>query len=77
MKEWNSYIKKKGFELSFGYRIHGSIVPMLSGVPTVIYTSSSCTGEMIEYFDFTSRRHKSDIIYINCSWHGLLQSEKG
>lgn len=50
MEQWSSYIKKKGFDFSFGSRIHGSIMPILCGVPAVIYANDSRTREMAEYF---------------------------
>lgn len=51
MAEWSRYIRKEGFDLSFGSRIHGSIMAVLSGIPAVIYAADSRTREMAEFFD--------------------------
>lgn len=49
--EWWNYLKDKQFEFSFGSRIHGTIMAILSGVPSTIVACDSRTREMAEYFD--------------------------
>lgn len=51
MAEWSRYIRKERFDFSFGSRIHGSIMSILSGIPAVIYAADSRTREMAEFFD--------------------------
>lgn len=51
MAEWSRYIRKEEFDLSFGSRIHGNIMSILSGIPALIYAVDSRTREMAEFFD--------------------------
>ena len=46
---WMSYIKS--FEFSFGTRIHGNIIALLSGVPAHVIAHDSRTLELVEYFE--------------------------
>ena len=49
--DWWNYLQKEGFDFSFGSRIHGTIMAILSGIPSVIVACDSRTREMAEYFD--------------------------
>lgn len=51
MNLWQQYICWNEFNLSFGNRIHGSIMPVLSGVPAVLNACDSRTREMAEFFE--------------------------
>ncbi len=51
MNDWYCYMKNEGFNYSFGSRIHGSIMPILSGVPATVLARDSRTREMAEFFD--------------------------
>lgn len=51
MENWRNYIRKKGFQFSFGSRIHGNIMPILAGIPAVVYACDARTREMAEFFD--------------------------
>lgn len=50
-QQWLSYYVKNDVSFSFGRRIHGSIMPILAGVPALCYTMDARTREMTEYFD--------------------------
>lgn len=49
--EWWNYLKDQEFNYSFGSRIHGTIMAILSGIPSTIVACDSRTREMAEYFD--------------------------
>lgn len=51
LQDWADYLKLECFSFSCGSRIHGSIMPILMGIPAVIYPIDSRTQEMAEYFD--------------------------
>lgn len=51
MNDWSQYLRNGGFNYSFGSRIHGTIMALLSGVPATIVTIDSRTREMAEFFD--------------------------
>ena len=47
---WMHYLTEKGFNFSYGTRIHGNIVSILSGIPALICACDSRTREMAEFF---------------------------
>lgn len=49
--EWLNSFAANGLSFSFGSRIHGSVMPILAGVPATVYTCDSRTREMAEFFD--------------------------
>ena len=51
MQDWMDYLLKNDFSFSCGSRIHGSIMPILSGTPAAICTLDARTREMAEFFD--------------------------
>ncbi len=51
MNLWREYIRQEGFSFSYGSRIHGSIMPILSGVCTVLEHQDARTREMAEFFN--------------------------
>ena len=51
MQKWYSYLKKGSYNFSFGSRIHGNVMSILSGIPSVVWACDSRTREMAEYFD--------------------------
>lgn len=51
MNEWSFFLKTNGFNYSFGSRIHGTIMAILSGIPSTILCGDSRTREMAEFFD--------------------------
>lgn len=50
MNIWREYLIHKGFSLSYGSRIHGSIMPILAGIPAVLEVRDARTKEMAEFF---------------------------
>lgn len=50
-QQWMSYYVYNNVSFSFGSRIHGTIMPILSGVPSLCYTMDARTREMAEFFD--------------------------
>jgi len=51
MNTWRNYIRNNQFSCSFGSRIHGSIMPILSGIPAILECRDARTREMAEFFD--------------------------
>lgn len=51
MQDWKDYIINSGFNFSYGSRIHGNIMPILSGVPSNVCALDSRTREMAEFFN--------------------------
>ena len=45
------YFEVEGIDFSFGSRIHGTIMPILSGVPSMIVPCDARTREMAEFFN--------------------------
>ena len=50
-QQWMNYYTHNDINFSFGSRIHGTIIPILSGVPSLCYSKDARTREMIEFFD--------------------------
>lgn len=50
-QQWLSYYVSNNINFAFGRRIHGSIMPILAGVPALCYTLDARTREMTEFFD--------------------------
>ena len=59
-QQWMSYFIINHINFSFGSRIHGSIMPILSGVPALCYTKDARTREMVEFFDIPSLMPKEN-----------------
>jgi lipopolysaccharide biosynthesis glycosyltransferase len=57
---WNYDISHRGFNFSFGNRIHGNIVSILSGIPSYVFTEDSRTLELCEYFDIPHGNFEED-----------------
>lgn len=63
MAEWSEYLKNEGFNFSFGSRIHGNIMSLLSGIPAVINACDSRTREMAEFFELPIANGKITDLY--------------
>ena len=50
-QQWMSYFVQNNISFSFGSRIHGTVMPILSGVPALLYSCDARTREMAEFFD--------------------------
>ena len=53
-QQWMSYYVQNHISFSFGSRIHGTVMPILSGVPSLCYTCDARTKEMAEFYDIPS-----------------------
>ena len=51
MQDWMDYFLSNNFSFSCGSRIHGNIMPILSGTPAAVCSLDSRTREMAEFFD--------------------------
>lgn len=69
MPNWREYIRNEGYNFSFGGRIHGNIMSLLSGIPAAVYVCDSRTREMAEFFDIPIIEESSDksLYEIYCS----------
>ena len=50
MNEWFNYIRSHSFNYSFGTKVHGSIMPILAGIPATMIATDSRTREIAEFF---------------------------
>lgn len=51
MNTWRTYLIQQKFNFSLGKRIHGTIMPILAGIPSVLDICDSRTREMAEFFN--------------------------
>lgn len=63
MGAWKSYLQTKGFNFSFGSRIHGSVMPILSGVPAVLWAQDARTSEIADFFNIPVVHKPKDDLY--------------
>ena len=63
MNDWWNYLQDSGFHFSFGSRIHGSIMPILAGIPAAIAPQDSRTREMAEFFGIPVVDSKGKSLY--------------
>lgn len=56
--------RMKDFDFSFGPRIHGNIVPILAGTPSVVFAHDSRTQELVEYHEIPHFK-PSEVKHIN------------
>ena len=63
MHNWRTYLMRSGANYSFGTRIHGSIMAILSGIPATVVAKDSRTQEMAEFFDIPCIIHKKGHVY--------------
>ena len=61
-QQWVSYYVDNNVSFSFGSRIHGTIIPILSGVPSLCYSYDARTREMAEFFDIPCIVHSERTI---------------
>lgn len=51
MNQWREFIRRNHFSCSFGSRIHGNIMPLLAGIPSILECRDARTREMAEFFE--------------------------
>lgn len=74
MQDWMDYLIANDFNFSCGSRIHGNIMPIISGIPAAICPPDSRVREMAEFFDIPmisdKDLKKKDLyeIYLNTSY---------
>lgn len=59
MNDWRNYLREEGFRFSVGSRIHGSIMPLLAGIPALMMPKDSRTREMAEFFEIPTLTQES------------------
>lgn len=78
MNLWREYIRHQGFNFSYGSRIHGNIMPILSGVCALLEYRNERTREMADFFDLpTVAPNTSDNLYelyLNTSYKKFNES---
>jgi hypothetical protein len=60
MPEWRAFLREKKYNFSIGSRIHGTIMSILSGIPSVILPIDSRTREMAEFYHIPTIKAKDD-----------------
>lgn len=78
-QSWVQDLQNQKINFSYGTRIHGNIVPILSNIPSVVEVVDSRTRELTEYFDIPSVKASDDIydieeIYNNISYKNFNES---
>lgn len=63
MNDWWNYLRNDGFNFSYGSRIHGSIMPILAGVPAAMEPWDARTREMAEFFEIPAPDRKTESLY--------------
>ena len=63
MYNWYTYLQRGGVNYSFGTRIHGNIMAILSGIPATVVAADSRTREMAEFFDIPFIIHEKGHAY--------------
>ena len=63
--DWQHSLQNEGFSFAFGTRIHGSIIAVLSGLPTVIVNLDSRVKEMAELYNIPNIDMNEAKLYAN------------
>lgn len=63
MGAWKSYLQANGFNFSYGSRIHGNIMPILSGIPAVLWAQDARTSEIADFFGIPTVNTAAPNIY--------------
>ena len=51
MNAWREFIRNNHFSCSYGSKIHGSIMPILAGIPAILECRDARTREMADFFN--------------------------
>ena len=57
--DWKRFIEKEQFNFSIGTRIHGNIMSLLCGIPSVVLACDSRTMEMAQYYDIPFEQYSN------------------
>lgn len=74
MNAWREYLMQRGFSWSYGSRIHGSIMPILAGIPAMLEKRDARTREMAEFFSIpcvepnTHQQHSLYQMYLETNY---------
>lgn len=76
MNAWREFIRHNQFSCSYGSRIHGSIMPILAGIPAILECTDARTREMAEFFNipyvFPNHTHQSLYeLYVDSDYSGF------
>lgn len=66
MDDWKNFLQEKNVTFSYGGRIHGNVMALLSGIPAMVCGIDSRTSEMAEYFNiplYSMKDMKKEDIY--------------
>ncbi len=63
--DWQHSLQHEGFSFAFGTRIHGSILSVLSGIPTVIVDWDSRVREMAELYNIPHIEMQEALQYVD------------
>lgn len=63
MRSWNAFLCQSPYNYSFGSRIHGNIMALLSGIPATVVGVDTRTVEMGEFFSIPYIRHIPGHVY--------------
>lgn len=63
MYNWSRFLQNTEIDYSFGSRIHGSIMAILSGIPATVLAVDTRTQEMAEFFDIPYVKHSPGYRY--------------
>lgn len=61
VNEWKRFIESKEFHFSYGSRIHGNIMSILSGIPAMVYSIDTRTREMAEFYNIPFCEKESSV----------------
>lgn len=48
---WKKYLSQNNFNFSFGSRIHGNVLPILAGIPALVYAIDSRIEEIADFYN--------------------------
>lgn len=74
MYNWRTFLKEQQFDFSFGSRIHGNIMAVLSGIPAVVVAIDTRTMEMADFFKIPHIVHQTGNVYTKAELESIYAS---